>query len=167
MLRRFPCQTCKTSTSWCRRFPRHRERFRDFDSVRSAVYSPSLRRLRHTRRLPSREIRRRIPTRVRLYSDVCFFSKNASTWRNPPAFWGILNQPTLLRYVPLRAWRKCQKSYRRGGLRRTSPRHHGRLAAYGARAAAESSAAGCSLPYPCNLFIYFLRRSRRLDVLRH
>jgi hypothetical protein len=52
--------------------------------VRSALYSLSLGWLRHTRRLPSREIRRRIPTRVGLYSDVCFFSKSASTWRNSP-----------------------------------------------------------------------------------
>jgi hypothetical protein len=48
------------------------------------VYLPSLRQLKRTHRLPSREIRRRIPTQVRFYSDVCFFSKSASTWHNSP-----------------------------------------------------------------------------------
>ena len=41
-----------------------------------------------------------------------------------PSVWGTLNQSILLRYVPLRPWRKCQKSWElhwRGGLRRVSP----------------------------------------------
>jgi hypothetical protein len=124
VLRRFPCRTCKTSTSWCRRFPPRREKFRDSDSVRSAVYSPSLRLLRRTHRWPSREIRRRIPARVRLYSGVCFFSKSASTWRNSPVSLGHIEPiAILLRYVPLRPWRKCQKSqelHRLGGSQRIS-----------------------------------------------
>jgi hypothetical protein len=43
------------------------------------------------------------------YSDVCFFSKSASTWRKPPVRLGHI-EPIAIRYVPLRPWRKCQKS---------------------------------------------------------
>jgi hypothetical protein len=77
------------STSWRRRFPHRRQKSRDSDSVRLAVYSPSLRWLRRTRRLPSRETRRRIPMQVTLYSDVCS-SKNASTWLQFSRLFGTL-----------------------------------------------------------------------------
>src|SRR5215471_16983437 len=46
-VRRFPCRTCKTSTSWCRRFPPHQE------IVHEAVRS-TLRRLTRLLRLQAR-----------------------------------------------------------------------------------------------------------------
>jgi hypothetical protein len=52
------------------------------------VYSPTLRQLRRRHRLPSREIRRQIPTRVRLCSDA-FAWKSASAWHNSPTFFGV------------------------------------------------------------------------------
>jgi len=52
------------------------------------VYSPTLRRLRRRHRLPSREIRRQIPRRVRLCSDA-FAWKSASAWHNSPTFFGV------------------------------------------------------------------------------
>jgi hypothetical protein len=52
------------------------------------VYSPTLRRLRRRHRLPSREIRRQIPRRVRLCSDA-FAWKSASAWHNSPTFFSV------------------------------------------------------------------------------
>src|SRR6516164_5665030 len=46
-VRRFPCRTCKTSTSWCRRFPPHQE------IVHEAVRS-TLRQLTRLLRLQAR-----------------------------------------------------------------------------------------------------------------
>ena len=60
------------------------------------MYSPMLRWLRRTRRLPSRETRRRNPTRVKLFSDACF-SKSASTWHEAPITFGQMFDPSIFK----------------------------------------------------------------------
>ena len=86
----------------------HQERVHE--TGRSAVYSPMLRWLRRTRRLPSREIRRPIPSAGRALLRRLFFEERFDMAQFSRPFWGTLNQSILLRYVPLRPRRKCQKS---------------------------------------------------------
>src|SRR4029077_5081616 len=54
------------------------------------MYSPTLRQLRRTHRLPSRETCWQSLRRVRLCSDACLW-KSALAWHNSPACLGILN----------------------------------------------------------------------------
>ena len=54
-----------------------------------------------THRLPSREIRRRTLTWVKLCFDACVW-KNASAWHNSPPTWNMLNQSLMRILVPHR-----------------------------------------------------------------
>ena len=83
------------------------------------MYSLTLARSRHTRRLPSREIRRRNPMQARLCFVACVW-RSASAWHNSPSWLGVLNQSRMKILVPRCHSHKCQKSQewrRHGGLR--------------------------------------------------
>ena len=102
-VRHFPCQTCKTSTGWCRRLPPHREGVHEGCEVDATVASP----VDAVAPLANERDRPVTPNagRTALLRRLLFFTML-------PPVWALLNQSmsrTLLRYVSHKHSRKYQK----------------------------------------------------------